>query len=131
MHRSTRNFPALVLLLSISGTGCSLFGSEDTLIVATGHVVLVETGEAVAGLGISLDRAGNGYGSYPIVATTSTGSDGAFRIEYDPGEDDRNPHELKINDEPYNSRYSTNRASYIRGEKRDLGDIEVSLNPAP
>ena len=65
------------------------------------------------------------------MATVCTASDGTFRIEYDPGEDDNSPHELTINDEPYDSRYSTNRASYIRGETRDLGDIEVRRTAAP
>ena len=120
-----------LLALLVSASGCSLLESEDTLIVATGRVVLAETGEPAAGLSVSLNRAGGSYGSYPIVATVRTASSGTFRLEYDPGEEDRSPHGLKINDEPYDSRYTTNRASYIRGEKKDLGDIEVSRTETP
>ena len=119
----------LLAALLVFASGCSLFGSEDTLIVATGRVVLAETGEPIAGLSVSLDRAGRTLQF--IAATTQTRTDGTFRIEYDPGEDDHNPHELKVNDEPYDSRYTTSRASYIRGEKKDLGDIEISRTETP
>ena len=113
-------------LLSFAGTGCSLLGSGDTAIEATGRVALAETGAPVVGLSVSLVRGG-----YLVAATTRTGSDGAFRLVYDPGEGLRAPLQLTINDEPYDGRYTVERTSLVRGEKRDLGTVELSLNPTP
>ena len=107
--------------------GCDLLGREDTTIVATGRVVLAETGAPIQGLGVALE-----YGAgYFLAAATRTAPDGTFRIEYDPGEDDRSVHALKINDEPYDGRYTVERTSFVRGERRDICTVALSPNPNP
>ncbi len=121
--------PILALAAVLTIAGCDLFGSEDTLIVATGRVVLAETSAPVPGVSVSLDTGGRILRF--VVATTRTGADGRFRIEYDPGKDDNSPHGLMINDEPYDARYTTNRVTYVRGETRDTGDLVIRLNTTP
>ena len=118
---------ALVALLLVSLAGCDLFGSEDTTIAVSGRAVTAD-GAPIAGLGVTLDR-GVTLGSIPEVRTT-TDRDGAFSIVFDPG-DTRTSRTLYMNNEPYDSRYKVYQRSFVRGERRDIGDINLSLPPAP
>ena len=120
--RSTVIFLTLLLL-----GGCDLFsGEEDGTIVITGTVVSAETGNPIEGLGISLDKGGPNF-IRPLVATTRTDDDGTFRIVYD-ATGSRSTHLLTINDEPYDARFRVRGISFVRGEQRDLGVVELEEN---
>ena len=120
----------LLCVLLLPAAGCGLFGSEDLTIVATGRVVEAGTDAPIAGLGVSLDKAGS-FGLNPVVATARTGADGAFRITYEPNDGDLSTHMLVINDEPHDPRYSSDGASLIRGETRDFGVVALRRNDVP
>ena len=107
--------------------GCDLLGREDTTIVATGRAVTVD-GRPIVGLGVSLNRSVT-LGSVPD-ATTTTDSRGAFSIAFDPG-NVTSPRTVEVNNEPYDSRYSIYRESLNPGERRNLGDLNLSLPAAP
>lgn len=110
--------------------GCDLFGGEpDTAIVIRGRAVVAETGEPVRDLGVTL-RQGGSFGHYPVRALTRTSGDGAFQLSYDPG-DIQAPLLLTVNDEPYDGRYTVLRENIQAGTERDLGTIELRLNPQP
>ena len=107
--------------------GCDLLGREDTTIVATGRAVTVD-GRPIVGLGVSLNRSVT-LGSVPD-ATTTTDGRGAFSIAFDPG-DVTTLRTIEVNSEPYGGRYSLYRESRVPGERRDLGDLNLSLPAAP
>ena len=120
----------LLCVLLLPAAGCGLFGSEDLTIVATGRVVEAGTDAPIAGLGVSLDKAGS-FGLNPIVVRTRTGADGSFRVTYEPNDGDLSTHMLRINDEPHNTQYSVSRTSLIRGETRDFGVVALRRNDVP
>ncbi len=128
-----RTHPMLLLLtfplLAAGGCGLLTPGTDQTVDVA-GRVVVAGTGEPIIGLGVALDQGSNSPGRF-VVATTRTDASGAFRIVYEA--DERNPFTflLTINAEPYDPRYYVSRISVVRGERRDLGTIELRLNDAP
>ncbi len=116
---------ALALLFTLSG--CGLFGEDDLGVVVTGRVVLAETGEPIADLGVALIQGSAGFGVYFTVATARTGSDGGFRVEYNAESSDAGL-ALTVNDEPYNSRYTLIREYLRPGEDLHLGTVVLCLN---
>ena len=118
---------ALFALLLVSLAGCDLFGREDTTISVSGRAVTAD-GAPIPGLSVTLERSVT-LGSVPE-ARTSTGVDGVFSIEHDPG-DTRQRRFLYVNDNPYNDQFSSYREGFQRGERRDIGDINLSLPAAP
>ena len=71
-------FLTVLLLLG----GCDLFSSEDTVIRASGSVVLASTGEPITGLSVALISDAGGIGGRRTVATTQTSQDGRFSLRY-------------------------------------------------
>ena len=114
-----------VALLALAG--CDLFGRDNTTIIVTGRAVTA-MGSPIADLGVSLDRSAR-LGYVPEVIT-ATDQDGRFSITHDPG-DVNNLRTVSLNNEPYDSRYATYAESFVPGERRDLGDVDLSLPAAP
>ena len=117
----------LTCALFLALGGCDLFGQRDTTIAVTGRAVTAG-GEPIVGRGVSLNRSVT-LGSVPD-ATTTTDGRGAVFISFDPG-DVTTLRDVEVNSEPYDSRYSLHRESLVPGERRDLGDLNLSLPAAP
>jgi hypothetical protein len=113
---------ALAALLLLSG--CDFFGGEeDTTIRATGTVIFAETGEPIGGLGVVFRRAGGVGSSIFVRARTTTAADGSFELVHDGGEGAA--YVFRINDDPYDGRYSTFSRPIRAGETEDFGVIEL------
>ena len=109
--------PIAIFLTLLLLTGCELFESEsDTTVIATGTVVLAETGEPIEGLGVVF-RATGGFGSSAIIrARTTTAEDGSFELTF--GGSEGGYYNLVVNDDPYDSRYGVFRDGIPAGPER-------------
>ena len=106
--------------------GCDLLmGEDDGTIVVTGTVVLAETGEPLAGLGVSLTRSLNGPGAF-LEETAWTGPDGRFRLRHE-ARSTGLAFTLTVNDEPYDNRYTLVRSRLRSGDDLALGTVRLSL----
>lgn len=126
-------FSFVVATLALTFSGCGLFGSEDgCLIEATGRVVLAETGEPIAGLGVSLRSAG-------IVGVTEdtdrTDSEGRFALRHDTTRPSGRAvtttgYTLTVNDEPYDDSYTVFRTVVNEAAECtvDLDTVELEEN---
>lgn len=113
---------AFALVISLSLSGCDVFGSGETAIRVTGRVVEAGTGAPIPGVAVFL------YQQSSIIVPlgeTRTGADGRFAVEHDDGE---SPYSLilGVNQRPlYEPPYDTFRERIVRGTTVDLGDIEL------
>lgn len=129
MHTNQRRLmklsPIALFLVLLPLTACELFESEpDTTVVATGTVVLAETGEPLGGLGVVF-RATGGFGSSAIIrARTTTAEDGSFELIFDGSEGGY--YLLSVNDNPYDDRYGAYDEGISAGSREDFGVIELS-----
>ncbi len=115
-------FLTVLLLLG----GCDLFTDEDTVIRASGTVVLASTSEPISGLSVALDSDAGGPGGHRRVVTTRTDAAGHFSLRYDT--DGKNfVFTVYVNDNPFDSRYTGRREIVQPGETRDLGIIELEV----
>ena len=119
-----------ILTLSLLSGGCDLLAPEpDGTIVVTGTVVLAETGEPIEGLSVALKDSGS-FGLYFVRATALTQADGTFYLTHDAGPHGT-LHAVRVNEEPYDPRYTGFGTSARPGEQTDLGVIELEGNEAP
>ena len=114
----------LVLLLSLGG--CDLFSEEDTVIRASGTVILAETGEPLSGLSVALDSDAGGPGARRVETTVRTDVNGTFSLIYDAGSFDHFVYSVLVNDNPIDERYTSRSVIVQPGEPRNLGVIELS-----
>lgn len=128
----SRVFPFLLCLFL---GGCDLFADDEGgSFEVVGTVVDAETGAPLAGIGVTLDdgespiswsRESSGSlvpfesdtGASFVVEETTTGADGRFRLEH--SSDRLSGYSLRVNDGPYDDRYTTNGDNFYP----DDGDV--------
>ncbi len=115
---------------------CDLFaGSDGGPLTVSGRVVLAETGEPLAGVGITFTTAGI---VQVLVDSARTDADGRFSLRHDSTRPRGTAtsgtcYAVTVNDGPYDSRYTTffTAPCEAGGFNFDLGTVELRLNDAP
>ena len=131
--RNLSNVLAIALVFSLGLVGCdSVDPHPDGPIEATGRVVLSETGEPVAGLGVAIvEHTGVGEAA---VATVRTDADGRFALRYvvpDRGtRASSRSYRVEVN-LPYDQSYSVWWQRTNPPVTADFGTIEIERSEAP
>lgn len=123
-------------------SGCDLAAADfnHDPISATGTVTLADTGEPLAGLGVTIySVAGSGFRS--ALVTTRTDGGGRFALSYDPPDPmgaatpRGQGYTVEINSEPYDARYFVDGRAADPGDEIDFGMVALERNapltPAP
>ncbi len=120
-------------LLSLGGCDSgSVF--PDGPIEATGRVVLAETGEPIAGLGVALLDIPPSFGATFVRASTRTDANGRFSLRYvvpPMSAGSSSTYEVTINDVPHDTRYTSFAQRVTPPTTLDLGTVEIRLREAP
>ncbi len=120
-------------LLSLGGCDSgSVF--PDGPIEVTGHVVLAETGQPIAGLGVALLDLPPSFNAVFVRASTQTDADGRFALRYvvpPMSAGSSSTYVVDVNAQPYDSRYLSFREYVIPPVMLDLGTVELNLNEVP
>lgn len=144
LSRLPMTYRLTFLILYLALGGCDFFGGEEGgSFTVTGTVIDAETGAPLAGIGVTLDDGQSpiswsrtsGAGPVPyepgprasfVVEEATTGPDGRFRLEH--SSERLSGYSLRINDGPYDDRYTTSGDNFYpdAGDVLDYGEIPIS-----